>query len=182
LARGRTHLGRHKPALQANGKALDLDPSLAKDITLLAQVRTAADNDDTAEEALRLAALRLGADGADLLYHVWVSTKEKTSTTQLAKQLVYSDDLRSQASPALAVALDLREAESCEQLSGLLPRATLHGDTRAYRVLVPLTVKRGCGVRKSEDCYPCLREGPALEKAIEAVKARPEPGFKLGRK
>ena len=70
-----------------------------------------------------------------------------------------------QASAALAVALELRQATTCEQIKQLLPRATLHGDTRAQRVLKPLVVPKGCGPGEREDCYPCLREGSALADA-----------------
>ncbi len=177
LARGRMELGRTKPALEAYGKALDLDPSLAKDLTLLHHVRRAADDDATAEEALRVAALRLGSAGADILYDVWVATKAKTTTTQLAKQLVYSADVRSKASPALDVLLDLRATESCEDFKKLLPRATLNGDTRALRILQPMMFKNGCGANKSEDCYPCLRGDDALADAVAAVKKRREPTY-----
>jgi hypothetical protein len=177
LARGRMELGRHKLALQAYAVALDADPSLTKDSTLLSHVRRAANDGETAEEALRIAALRLGSDGADLLYHVWVSTKAKTSTTQLARQLVYGREVRAKASPALAVALDLREAETCAQIKRLLPRATLHGDIRTYRILKPLSVRRGCGPNQREDCYGCLRQSSLLEDAMAAVRQRPEPAF-----
>ena len=106
--------------------------------------------------------------GADVLYNVWVATRAKTAATQLAKQLVYSPTVRAKASPALGVALDLREAKDCEAIKG---------DTRTFRILRPLLVKRGCGPRKRDDCYECLREGSALGDAIAASGARPEPSF-----
>ncbi len=175
LGRGRMHLDHEKAALRAYEKALDLDPSLSKDATLLRHVRRAAGHDDTAAEALRIASLRLGSAGADILYSVWVSTKAKTPTTQLAKQLVYSPEVRRKASPALDVALELRKAQSCEDYKKLLPRATLSGDTRAFRILEPLTVKRGCGPGKKDDCYPCLRRSSALDDALGACRRHREP-------
>jgi serine/threonine protein kinase len=177
LARGRMGLERYRAALSAYKRALELDPALAKDQTLLGDVRLAASVESTAEQALGIAARQLGSDGADLLYHVWVFTKAKTATTQLAKQLVYSKDVRPKASPALAVALDLREAEGCEQIKALLPRVVLHGDTRVLRILQPLTVQRGCGDREREDCYPCLRGDTALTDGIAAAGKRPGPQF-----
>jgi len=177
LARGRMGLERYQAALKAYEQALELDPALAKDQTLLGDVRLAAAVESTAEQALAIAARRLGSDGADLLYHVWVFTKAKTATTQLAKQLVYGKDVRPKASPALAVALDLREAEGCEAIKALLPRVILHGDTRVLRILQPLTVKRGCGDRERDDCYPCLREDTSLTDAIAAAGKRPGPQF-----
>jgi tetratricopeptide (TPR) repeat protein len=164
LARGRMQLGRHMSALDAYSRALDLDPALTKDRVLLSHVRKAAGYDDTAEPALRIAAVRLGSDGADVLYAVWVATKAKTNITQLARQLVYSREVRARATPALAIALDLREVEACEDIRGLLARATLHS-------------KKGCGDKEQEDCYPCLREGTGLADATSATSARPEPAF-----
>ena len=175
LGRGRMHLDHEKAALHAYEKALDLDPSLSKDATLRRHVWHAAGHDDTAAEALRIASLRLGSAGADMLYSVWVSTKAKTPTTQLAKQLVYSPEVRRKASPALDVALELRKAQSCQDYKKLLPRATLSGDTRAFRILEPLTVKRGCGPGKKDDCYPCLRRSSALDDALGACRRHREP-------
>lgn len=175
LGRGRMHLGREKAALAAYEKALDLDSSLSKDATLLRHVRRAAGHDETAAEALRIASLRLGSAGADILYSVWVSTKAKTPTTQLAKQLVYSPEVRRKASPALDVALALRKAKTCEDYKKLLPQATLSGDTRAFRILEPLRVKRGCGPGKKDDCYPCLRGKSALDDALSACRRHRQP-------
>ncbi len=175
LGRGRMQVDREKAALAAYEKALDLDPSLSKDETLLRHVRRAAAHDETAAEALRIAAIRLGSAGADILYSVWVSTKAKTPTTQLAKQLVYSPDVLRKASPALGVALALRKASTCEDYKKLLPRATLSGDTRAYRILAPLQVKNGCGPGKKDDCYPCLRGSSALDDALSACRGHREP-------
>ncbi|MEB2311333.1 MAG: protein kinase [Sorangiineae bacterium] len=177
LARGRMELGHPKLALEAYVRALDLDPSLANDMTLLRHVRRAATSDESAEEALRVASRRLGSSGADILYDVWVATKAKTTITQLAKQLVTSADERAKITPALAIALDLRQAESCEDFKRLLPRVTLSGDTRSLRVLQPMMAKTGCGASKKEDCFPCMRGDGALADAVAAVKKRPEPTF-----
>ena len=177
LGRGRTKLGDRRAALDAYSKALAIDSSLKKDRTLLRHVHRAAREEETAEDAIRIAAKDLGAEGADLLYDVWVATRAKTTTTQLAKQLVYSEDIRKKASPALNIALDLREADSCQAIKELLPRATLNGDTRSLRILHPLKNKKGCGAGKKEDCNPCLREGTAFEDALQAVRSRPAPRF-----
>ncbi|MCC6214909.1 MAG: serine/threonine protein kinase [Polyangiaceae bacterium] len=177
LARGKMESGDVAGALEADRRALELDATLAGDTTLLRHVRKAAGTPETAEAALRLAAQRLGARGADLLYDVWVGTKRITPTTQLAKDLVYSDEVRRAASPALAIALDLRAAESCAEVARLLPRATLHGDARAIRVLLPMQKATGCGPDEKEDCWPCLRADETLKTAIAEARQRPEPVF-----
>jgi len=177
LARGQMHLERYQEAIDAYSRALDLDPALSQDRVLLSHLRRIADDDKLAEAALTIAATHLGSDGADLLYNVWVATRAKTDTTTLAKQLVYSPTVRARATPALAVALDLREAEGCEAIKPLLARATLHGDIRTYRVLTPLLKERGCGPDKKDDCYECLREGSVLKDALAASRNRAEPSF-----
>ena len=43
-------------------------------------------------------------------------------------------------------------------------------------VLTKLNVKRGCGAKKNEDCYPCLREKKdELSATINAAKSRRPP-------
>jgi hypothetical protein len=116
--------------------------------------------------------------GADLLYEVWTGTTARTDATELARALVYSKDMRLKASPALAVALDLRAAERCEQYQAALPKALKDGDRRALHLLTKLTSKRGCGPKKNEDCYACLRDqGDELTATINAVKSRRPPSY-----
>ncbi len=180
LARGRMATGKLPEGIAAYDRALAADPALAADRSLLAQVREAAKYASAGEPALRLAASRLGSDGADLLYDVWVATKAKTRVTALAKALVYSAEVRSRASPALAVALKLREAETCEEFERLLGEVTLNGDRRVVRILLQLQARTGCGKREQEDCYPCLRDeesSAALTNALAIVRNKSAPTF-----
>ncbi len=164
LGRGRAKLGRAEDALQAYQTALEQDPEVGKDPALRRDVWDATKDPKTADNALRLAAGYLGSVGADLLYKVWVDTKKVTPTTSLAKELVYSQAVREQASPALSFLLDWRAAETCDEYAQLLPRASLSGDFRAVVLLARLM--------KSEECD--LPED-SLEAAMSAVKDRPEP-------
>jgi hypothetical protein len=109
------------------------------------------------------------------VYEVWTGTRERTEVTSLAQALVYSSDVRPKASPALAVALDLRAAESCEENRRLLPIAERDGDRRSLHLLVKLRKVRGCGANGRMDCYGCLRRGTALGDAIRAVKDKKAP-------
>jgi hypothetical protein len=118
-----------------------------------------------------------GPRSADILYHTWVGTSQRTQTTELAEELIYVNEVRSKASPALAVALDLRRAATCEQVAEVLPKAIEHGDRRSLHLLGRLVNRRGCGKGKREDCYPCLRDGDALADAIKAVRTREPPSL-----
>ncbi|MBN2197071.1 MAG: protein kinase [Polyangiaceae bacterium] len=187
LARGRMATGVVKEAFEAYLAAIERDPKVTEDPTFREHMRRLAYHDLTSDAAMRFAAARLGPDGADLLYEIWVNTKAKNARTQLAKQLVYSDAVRANATPALSILLDLRAAieahegetlpsePACAAIARLLPSVVLHGDQRALRVLQPLQRKSGCGENEAVDCHPCLREGSALVDAVAAARSRPSP-------
>ncbi|HEV8550996.1 MAG TPA: hypothetical protein VGQ57_18240 [Polyangiaceae bacterium] len=156
---------------------LAADPGLAKDPKVIADLRRLAQEADTSRDALAAMAALPGPLSADLLYEVWTSTAERSQTTELAQALTLSRDVRPKASPALAVALDLREAETCEANAKILPRAVEVGDKRALAPLSRLLRRTGCGPAKRDDCYTCLREGELLKQAFTAVKLRREPDF-----
>jgi len=172
----------HEERLRASGKALrvkaEANPALGKDPALQRELLRLADDPRTSADALTgMAALDAPAS-ADLLYEVWTRTPVRTDTTDLARALLYSTDVRPKASPALAVALDLRLAESCEQYKLALPKALRDGDRRSAHLLLKLSNKHGCGPKKSDDCYACLREqSDELKATINAVKSRRPPDY-----
>ena len=151
---------------------LGRDPAAIKDKAVLVELRKVIADPRTAHEALAAVAGLPGPVSADLLYEVWTATPNRTETTDLARALVHSRDVRAKASEALAVALDLRLAEACDATGALLPRALQVGDRRSLHLLMKLKKKQGCGPKKSQDCYACLREGGELDAAINAVQAR----------
>ncbi|MEO8181142.1 MAG: serine/threonine-protein kinase [Deltaproteobacteria bacterium] len=179
LALGRGYLNTQKaePALDAFSAALKADPELTEHIDLLRGVRRLVDDSSTRDRALELAATRLGARGVDLLFDVWLATKEKTAATRGAREWLDSAAVRAAASPAAKLALELREAKGCSALRELLPRARDAGDERSLAPLKRLQAKSGCGFLGLKDCYSCLRGEGALEQAQSAVSDRPAPRF-----
>jgi len=172
----------HTEALRASAKALRLkveaNPALGKDPALQSELMRLADDPRTSIDALSAMAVLEAPVGADLLYEVWTRTAVRSDATDLARALVYSTDMRSKASPALSVALELRAAESCEQYKAILPNALKDGDRRAVHLLTKLNGKRGCGPKQTEDCYACLRaQGDELKATINAVKSRRPPDY-----
>jgi hypothetical protein len=151
------------------------DPGLAKDPKVIADLRRMAQEPDTSRDALAAMAALPGPISADLLYDAWTSTAERSATTELAQALLMGRDVRPKASPALAVALDLRQTESCEDNAKILERAVDVGDKRSFAPITRLLRRNGCGASKRDDCYPCLREGDLLKRALTAVKMRREP-------
>lgn len=160
---------------------LTRDPGLFKDAATLAELRRAAEDPLTAPDALTAMAEAPGPLSADLLYEMWTGTVVRNGATELARSLVFSKEVRAKASPELAIALDLRIAETCEQNHELLPRVTEKGDRRSLALLAKLSRRFGCGPNKRLDCYPCLRDDKAVDDAMAAVKKRREPKPFLGK-
>jgi len=154
---------------------LTRDPGLFKDAATLSELRRAAEDPLTAPDALGAMAEAPGPLSADLLYEMWTGTVVRNSATELARSLVFSKEVRAKASPALAVALDLRTAETCEQNRDLMPRVLEKGDRRSLALLAKLARRFGCGPNKRLDCYPCLHEDKSVDDAMAAIKKRREP-------
>lgn len=170
LAHGRTALKRNE--IESLGKAISDQPERLKDPETLSKLKEYAWQDDVAISALEVIASTPSATAADLLYEIWVGTKERKLSTVLARNLVYSSMLRKAASPALEAALQLREAKECEQVAQAVASVTEHGDVRSLRLLAKLP-GRGCGDDGQEACA-CL-ELKRLRTAVRAVRDRPAP-------
>jgi hypothetical protein len=175
LALSRGELAQKIAELRELGDRVAADPDVLRDKRTRALLRTRAYEQDTHRDAQAVIAAVPGADSADMLYSVWTGTAARTDATRLAEQLVYSTDVRAKASPSLAVVLDLWRSDKCEAVAALLPRVAAHGDHRSLGRLNLLRPTVGCGDDKKQDCYPCLREGDALDEAIAAASRRAPP-------
>ncbi len=174
-----TVAGRAKALKSAQQLALKFtqEPALVNVAGQLKQFKEFATNEGTSDVTLRAMARLPGDISADLLYDVWTSSADRSSATSLAQLLVYSKDVLPKASQALRVALDLRNAETCEQNRALLPRAIEFGDRRSLHLLAFLQRNYGCGPKRKDDCYACLRHRSELEKAIRTVRGRAAPSL-----
>jgi hypothetical protein len=169
---------RQQAAAEALWHKVESDPALAKDSAVTSELTRLAGDDRTARAALAGMAALASPTGADMLYETWTSTPQRSETTELARALLYSPEVRPKTSPALAVALALRGAETCEQYQAILPQALKDGDRRSLHLLSKLSGKHGCGPKKAADCYACLREhGDELTATINAVKSRRPPSY-----
>jgi hypothetical protein len=126
-------------------------------------------------DALRMLAALPNEIGPDLLYSIWTGAREQDDLSKWIEQLLYSKDVRAHASPALDVALDLRQVTDCDKALTILVRAKEHGDRRSLVLLNRLHNKRGCGERKLDDCFTCLRKGDELKDATVAARTRKAP-------
>lgn len=110
---------------------------------------------------------KLGSTGLDLLYEI-VSTRGGSKASQRAADILRKKDVKERASPALQIAIDLRDASSCQERLGLLERARTQGDTRAVAVLDNLR-QLEC-IAKAGEC--CFKTNPAVADTIKQIWAR----------
>lgn len=162
--------------------ALDLlNETLAKSVDAegVKKLMQFAQEGDTARTAIGIAASLSGSKGADLLYELSIAKGTAPEMALLASQFLSSKSVRSNASPALALVLDLRDATECQARRLILEKAIEIGDKRLVRHIVPLTKKSGCGPKKADDCNPCLRDEnqKIIRDALAKSQARKAPTF-----
>lgn len=175
LALARGQAVRKQAALQELAQKLRSDLPLSADRQSLAKLREYLDDGDTVVDALSVLTSIGTPMAVDMIYDTGVRVQPRSDTRVLVDDLLASKDVRGAASPALSVILDLREAETCNDAWRVVQRAIESADRRAVASLESLRVRTGCGYRKSEDCYRCLRGDDDLEKAIRAARSRPAP-------
>jgi serine/threonine-protein kinase len=158
-------------------------PRLKEDPELFADVRRAAEQEGSYEEALRLAAHQLGEKGVDLLWDVWVATKKSpdlSSISRRVRQFLDDTSVREHATRELSLVFELERAEKrhrCAEAKTALPKVGEYGDARLLPVLDRFKITRGCGFVDLGDCWDCLRGTKDLAKAREAAEKRPAPSF-----
>lgn len=170
--------------LLAFGKAIEKDKSAASDDVILGALRALTKDEEEANPILNFAADRLGAVGADFLFHVWAKTSAKNAVTTLAGELLASAKVKEQMSDALRVAMALRDAKECPEFRALLPDLEKFGDQRSIVKIrdLELDKQKGCGPNKRSDCYPCLRGDSQLKNAMAQAGMRAAPQFELPRR
>lgn len=154
---------------------LSSDPKLFQDRGTMAYVYRLALDPDVAPTLLVALARLEDPVIADLLYDLVDRGEPGARLVLLADDLLRGPAVPKEASKPLTLILDLRNAKTCERVSVLLPRANAVGDERATPLLERFRSKSGCGPKRADDCFPCLRDPPiekVFEEAIVATKAR----------
>ncbi|MBN2194563.1 MAG: hypothetical protein JW751_17225 [Polyangiaceae bacterium] len=180
IAMARGDVAARLAELKALGERLKEEPTLADQPETLRKLLGFARDPHTTFRAQELIAVQQRPTTTDLLFEVWTGVPGRNPTTVLAERLVTSAAVRKHASPALAVALELRDVQDCNAAAELVARATEVGDRRALRSLQRLANKRDCGPDGRDDCYPCLRDPKqrrALGTALTTVQKRNPPSF-----
>jgi hypothetical protein len=148
---------------------IELVPKLTKDPVTLKKIHAYVEDEQVANAALGMVASLPGPTGPDLLYSLWTGMHGKGETGQLAEDLLYSKDVYKKASPALQALLDLRAADKCEDVANILKKLTVDGDHRAIGSVLRLNSKYGCGPKKMDDCWKCLRGNDLIKNTLKAI-------------
>ena len=156
-------------------RKITLVPKVAEDKATLERVKELTADREVSTDVLSMLASLPGNVGTDLLYTLYRDMRASSESGMLAEDLLYSKDVKEKLSPALAALLELRKAEKCEDALASLKRVKEDGDRRALSSLVRFHNKRGCGPKKMDDCWRCLRFPDILKEVLGEVVKRPAP-------
>jgi hypothetical protein len=175
-ALARAVVAAERKELDELGHKIGLVPKMAKEDKAVAdRLKELVGDRAIATDALRMFASLPGNTGPDLLYAVVTASRVSDDTQKLAEDLLYAKDVRKKAALELGPILDLRKAESCEDVKKAIADVKRDADRRAFVPLIHYQNKRGCGDKKLDDCWPCLRDGDVLKDALTSVQKRPSP-------
>jgi hypothetical protein len=174
IAAGHVVLG--KEAAATLGRELTAKPELLDDRNVLAQLFSYASDPVIAEAALPVIANIDRPIGPDMLYEVAKHDTHAPSRS-LADDLLRSRVVKKRASKQLEFLVSLENEERCEKLKTLLDEDGKHADRRALPRLEALEKKDGCGEKKADDCFACLRDEDSIARVrtlVEKQKKQPK--------
>jgi serine/threonine-protein kinase len=159
-------------AVGAVGRALSIDAATQNDAHVASLVFQTAQVKSSSDAAFALMEGAMGARGADIAYDLVTTPNVRPWVQSRAETFLQSSGFEKVATPGLHAIVKLRYSGGCDEKKALLPELKKSSDERALFELVPLQDKAGCGARKKDDCYPCLRTSNDLGDTIAAVRAR----------
>ena len=159
-------------AVAAVGRALSIDSAFQNNAQVASLVFQTAQVKASSDAAFALLEGGMGARGADIAYDLVTTPNVRQWVQSRAETFLQSAGFEKVASPGLRAIVKLRYSAGCDEKRALLADLKKNSDERALFELVPLQDKTGCGARKKDDCYPCLRTSNDLDDAITAVRGR----------
>jgi serine/threonine-protein kinase len=159
-------------AVGAVGRALSIDAAMQNDSHVASLVFQTAQVKSSSDAAFALMEGAMGARGADIAYDLVTTPNVRPWVQSRAETFLQSAGFEKVATPGLRAIVKLRYSAGCEEKKSLLADLKKSSDERALFELVPLQDRSGCGARKKDDCYPCLRSSNDLGDTIAAVRAR----------
>ncbi|HMJ10465.1 MAG TPA: serine/threonine-protein kinase [Polyangiaceae bacterium] len=164
--------GDHAQSVGAIGRALSLDPKLMDNAQVATGLFKAAQAKASADASFALLEGPMGSRGADIVYDLATTKGVRQNVKTRALGWLKTKEFDRASSAALNIAVALRQAQSCQQKHALLLRAKNVGDERSLPELRLLEARTGCGRRKRDDCFACLRKDDRLKQAITTIQAR----------
>jgi len=159
-------------AVAAVGHALSIDAAFQNNAQVASLVFQTAQVKASSDAAFALLEGAMGPRGADIAYDLVTTEKVRPWVQTRAETFLQSKAFEKVATPGLRAIVKLRYSAGCDEKKALLGDLKKSSDERALFELVPLQDKTGCGARKKDDCYPCLRTSNDLDDAITAVRSR----------
>lgn len=150
---------------------LGRDASLWKDRATLARLVELARDPSVAPDVLAALARTGHPTAADLLDALRLDFPAGSRLGLYAGDLLYSAEVRRTWSEPLRVSIELSQVAGCPRVLALLERAAEKADERALGALERLGAESGCGPKRSEDCYPCLRDAERTKELVAAREA-----------
>ena len=163
---------RYEEAVDSSRVALALDPNLNENSKIAGALFRSAQSPKASAATFRLLKGPMGPAGVGIIYDLARMDGISAWVRRQATMSLDEPDVRQAAGPALVLILDLESKTACEDVRPLVERAALVGDKRALPLLEKLKKADGCGARKKDDCYPCLRADDSLENAIQTIEQR----------
>jgi serine/threonine-protein kinase len=173
LVRSYTKEKRGADAMRAVVKLVALSDRAVDDDDVVEAITSAAQGPaESSDAAFTMMESGLGTKGPDILYDLSTTKGLTPRTASRVKQTLAKPEVKSRMSPALAVAIDVKNASGCEAKRALLPRAKEQGDSRVLGSLRAYLAPRGCGFLGLGDCWSCMRRDNALGSTIAAIEER----------
>jgi serine/threonine-protein kinase len=159
-------------AVGAVGRALSIDAKFQNNAQVKSLVFQTAQVKVSSDAAFALLEGAMGSQGADIAYDLVTTSNVRPWVQTRAETFLQSPSFEKVATPSLRAIVKLRYSAGCDEKRALLGELKKSSDERALFELVPLQDKTGCGARKKDDCYPCLRTSNDLDDTIAAVRNR----------
>ncbi len=159
-------------AVGAVGRALSIDATFQNNAQVASLVFQTAQVKVSSDAAFALLEGAMGSRGADIAYDLVTTSNVRPWVQTRAETFLQSASFDKVATPSLRAIVKLRYSAGCDEKKALLGDLKKSSDERALFELVPLQDRTGCGARKKDDCYPCLRMSNELDDTITAVRNR----------
>jgi serine/threonine-protein kinase len=174
-ARGYLATKRAREGILQLEELVALRPQVANDRDIIAAFRDAVVSGEAEDEVLAFYEAHPTGAVVDALYDLAWVLKVTSQAQERAQRALRNEAMRSAASPAAGVALDLRAAGLTCEAKRILPRAESDGDTRALPMLRDLLRPKFAkvpGHYKPQDTLGCVHGDDALKRAVAAIEAR----------